>query len=266
MCRWLRKGRKVGIITGFYFPDSDPPATETDGPPGALILAEGLKCMGMEVILISDPYTLSALRAGLKILRLPERDVPILSFPMEHFDEKHVSRKNNEGKNQTRSIDFVEEFFNGPLGRNLTHMISIERVGPNHTLESVHSQNPSDPDLLKEFEKILPLSMRNRCYNSRIEDITPFTGKTHLLIEMQRKWKLPIETIGVADRGNEIGAGRVPWKIFREVSEDREAIFCSRIQTDYLITCGISNWGGYGLLAGTGPGKEKARYSRKSHS
>ena len=33
------KGRKVAIITGFYIPGGDPPATETDGPPGALILA-----------------------------------------------------------------------------------------------------------------------------------------------------------------------------------------------------------------------------------
>lgn len=47
-----------------------------------------------------------------------------------------------------------------------------------------------------------------------------------------------------------LASGRVPWKVFKEVSEDREAIFCCRIRTDYLITCGISNWGGYALLAG----------------
>ncbi|RPJ01724.1 MAG: DUF4392 domain-containing protein, partial [Deltaproteobacteria bacterium] len=61
----------------------------------------------------------------------------------------------------------------------------------------------------------------------------------------------PIETVGIADRGNEIGAGRIPWKIFKDLSEDhQEAIFCCRIKTDYLIASGISNWGGYTLLAG----------------
>jgi len=29
------KGKKVVIITGFYVPVGDPPATETDGPPGS---------------------------------------------------------------------------------------------------------------------------------------------------------------------------------------------------------------------------------------
>ena len=58
------KGKKVAIITGFYIPGGDPPATETDGPPGALILAEGLYYLGMEVMLISDPYTVPALKAG----------------------------------------------------------------------------------------------------------------------------------------------------------------------------------------------------------
>ncbi|OGP68224.1 MAG: hypothetical protein A2170_14565 [Deltaproteobacteria bacterium RBG_13_53_10] len=57
----VEKGRKVAIITGFYVPGGEPPATETDGPPGALILGEGLKSLGMEVVLITDQYTLPTL-------------------------------------------------------------------------------------------------------------------------------------------------------------------------------------------------------------
>ena len=34
----VEKGKKVVIITGFYVTVGDPPATETDGPPGALTL------------------------------------------------------------------------------------------------------------------------------------------------------------------------------------------------------------------------------------
>ena len=60
----VERGKKVVIVTGFYVPVGDPPATETDGPPGALTLAEGLKYLGMEVSLLSDEYTLSALKVG----------------------------------------------------------------------------------------------------------------------------------------------------------------------------------------------------------
>ena len=58
----VKNGRKVMIVTGFYIPAGEPPATETDGPPGALILAEGLKYLGMEVSLLSDEYTLPTLK------------------------------------------------------------------------------------------------------------------------------------------------------------------------------------------------------------
>jgi hypothetical protein len=64
------QGRKVAIITGFYIPAGDPPATETDGPPGALILAEGLKLMEMDITLVSDRYSVNALREGRSILGL----------------------------------------------------------------------------------------------------------------------------------------------------------------------------------------------------
>lgn len=245
------RAKKVAIITGFYIPGGNPPATETDGPPGALILAEGLYYLGMEVLLISDPYTIPALKAGLKILGLTEKEVPVLTFPMEHQDENHTSRMDNEEANHNLSAGYAQEFLSGPAARNLSHLVYIERVGPNHTLESFLSQNPSNPGFLKEFEALLPPSRRNRCYNSRLDDITRFTGKTHLLIEALKEMRLPVETIGVADRGNEIGCGRVPWKVFMEASEDhREAVFGCRIKTDCLITCGVSNWGGYALWAG----------------
>jgi hypothetical protein len=92
----VEKGRKVTIVTGFYVPVGKPPATETDGPPGALILAEGLKYMGMEVSLLSDEYTLPTLKTGLNILHLSEKEIPLISFPIEHSDQNHISRMNNE--------------------------------------------------------------------------------------------------------------------------------------------------------------------------
>lgn len=247
----IEKGGKVIIVTGFYVPAGKPPATETDGPPGALILAEGLKYLGMEVSLLSDEYTLSTLKAGLKILNFSEKEIPLICFPLEHSDLDHESRMTNEENQSPTSNRFIEELFDSPLGQDLTHLIYIERVGPNHTLESFLAQDRQGEPPIKEFESILPLSIRNRCFSSRLEDITRFTAKTHLLLEFGERGNLPIESIGIGDRGNEIGAGRVPWEVFKNNSlTNREAVFGCRAKTNHLISCGISNWGGYALMAG----------------
>jgi hypothetical protein len=251
----VEKGKKVVIITGFYVPVGDPPATETDGPPGALTLAEGLKYLGMEVSLLSDEYTLSALKAGLKVLNLSEKEIPILCFPLEHSDQDHTGRMINEESESSISIRFAQNFFNSLWGQGLTHLIYIERVGPNHTLESFMAQERLGKPPLKEFETILPPPIRNRCFSSRLEDVTRFTAKTHFLLELAERLNLPIKSIGIGDRGNEIGAGKIPWEVFEQNSStNREAVFCSRVKTDHLISCGISNWGGYALLAGVSLG------------
>jgi D-glutamate cyclase len=245
------KGKKLVIITGFYVPVGDPPATETDGPPGALILAEGLKYLGMDVSFLSDEYTLSALKAGLSALRLSEKEIPIICFPLEHSDQDHTSRMVNEENESSISIRFAQDFFESAWGQGLTHLIYIERVGPNHTLESFIAQERTGKPPLKDFETILPPPIRNRCFSSRLEDITRFTAKTHFLLELVERLNLTVESIGIGDRGNEIGAGKIPWEVFKQKSQtNREPVFCSRAKTDYLVSCGISNWGGYALLAG----------------
>ncbi len=247
----VEKGNKVVIITGFYVPIGDPPAAETDGPPGALALAEGLRYLGMKVSLLSDEYTFPALKAGLNVLDLSEKEIPIICFPLEHSDRDHTSRRKGEGNERSISIRFARDFFNSLWGQDLTHLIYIERVGPNHTLESFIKQVRRGKPPLKEFETILPPLIRDRCFSSRLEDITRFTAKTHFLLDLAEKLNLPAESIGIGDRGNEIGAGEIPWEVFKENSPThREAVFCSRIKTNYLISCGISNWGGYALLAG----------------
>jgi hypothetical protein len=157
----------------------------------------------------------------------------------------------NEQNESSISIRFAQDFFKSVWGLGLTHLIYIERVGPNHTLESFNAQERQGKVPLKDFETILPPPIRNRCFSSRLEDITRFTAKTHFLLEPAERLNLPVESIGIGDRGNEIGAGKIPWEVFKQKSQtNREPVFCSRVKTDYLVSCGISNWGGYALLAG----------------
>ncbi len=243
----VTRGKKIVIITGFYIPIGDPPATETDGPPGALILAEGLKYLGMEVSLLSDEYTLPALKAGLKALNLSQNEIPLICFPLEHSDLDHRSRMLNEENESSESARFSHHFFESLWGQSLTHLVYIERVGPNHTLESLIAQERQGKPPLKDFETILPPPIRNRCFSSRLEDITRFTAKTHFLLDLAERLNLPAESIGIGDRGNEIGAGKIPWEVFKQYS--------STNQLGRLCLAGRS-----------GLGHGKIRHPRKSHS
>lgn len=45
---------RVGLITGFYVPQGDPPAAETDGPVGTALLARGLLEVGIPCRLATD--------------------------------------------------------------------------------------------------------------------------------------------------------------------------------------------------------------------
>ena len=48
------------IVTGFYILDAG--ASETDGPPGAVVIGEGLAALGYQVIYVSDRHTVPSLR------------------------------------------------------------------------------------------------------------------------------------------------------------------------------------------------------------
>src|SRR5438552_4153959 len=45
---------RLAVVTGFYIPHATPPAAETDGPLGAVFLAQALVPMGIGVVLSAD--------------------------------------------------------------------------------------------------------------------------------------------------------------------------------------------------------------------
>lgn len=50
----LKLARRVGIVSGFYIPDAQ--AGETDGPPGAKVLGDCLRQLGVQVDFLTDRY------------------------------------------------------------------------------------------------------------------------------------------------------------------------------------------------------------------
>jgi D-glutamate cyclase len=223
--RSLAAARSVGIVTGFCVVDAQPPAAETDGPPGALFLARALRTLNIDATLVSDRFASPLLRAGCAAFDMPEEIV--CEVGPGDIDQLLTGR-----------------------GRPWTHLIAIERVGPNHTLSSLLAQPRDDAPPVAQFEQDVPSADRDICHNMRGMSVDAVTVPLHRLFEIIGQRRLPIVTIGIADGGNEIGMGGVAWEMVRAAVRSPVAgrIAC-RIVTDYLILAGVSDWAAYALAA-----------------
>lgn len=223
-------GRCVGVVTGFFIPRADPPAAETDGPLAALMLARLLQQAGLTTRIITDPYCLHAIQVGADFVDYP-RDLVLVC--------------------QEPDLQWCREFIESDVGRELTHLISIERVGPSHTLESFIAQPRYDNPPHDDFEAQVPPNSRNHCHNMRGVVIDQHTAELHQLFEIVKTVRPDVRTIGIGDGGNEIGMGSIPWEeIARRLPGESSGRIACRIATDWTIIAGTSNWGGYALAAG----------------
>jgi len=83
-----------------------------------------------------------------------------------------------------------------------------------------------------------------RAYSMHAVDITDFCPDTDPLFVRAREMQIPISCIG--DGGNEVGMGKVSVLIQSQVPQGD--IICAAFAADHLLSCGVSNWGGYGLV------------------
>lgn len=222
--------KSVAIVTGFYIPAASPPAAETDGPLGAALLASTLHCMGIDVRLVTDPLCENVLRTAVLQFDLPDDCVQVYHAPK------------NPHSTQARQFD-------GEVIDGLTHLISIERVGPSHSLESIEHQQPYDLLVRNKFQQAVRPEERNHCFNMRGICIDEWTAPLHHLFEAAQS-SGRIKTIGIGDGGNEIGMGSVPWaELIRRLPEPHGAKIICRVPCDHTIIAGVSNWGAYALAA-----------------
>lgn len=109
----------------------------------------------------------------------------------------------------------MEKFKSGETP--VTHVIAIERMGPSHSGK--------------------PFSMR-------AFDLSEFVAPIHTIFEDENR---PWETIAIGDGGNEMGMGKLPYKLVSENIERGAQIAC-RVAADHLIVGGLSNWGATALI------------------
>lgn len=223
-----RHGRQVIIITGFYVPKGSPPAAETDGPPGAALLAAALQGCGIDAWLLTDRYCESALRVIATGYGVPEDRVLVCPDTADEMN------------------DWTQQRLSDPRLAELSHVIAIERVGP-----ACHPKRWSVPALQTAFASAVPETHWDRCHNMRGEIIDEFTPPLQRVLEEIAACRPGVRSIGIGDGGNELGMGAIPWQELRSrLIEPQASRIPCRIATDWTIVAGVSNWGAAALAAG----------------
>jgi len=221
------RGRSLGIVTGFPILSAGGVA-ETDGPPGALYLARACLALGMQVDFVCDPLIRRAIEIGCAALEL---DCNIVPF---------------EAAGPADVADSWQRPLEECLGRGWSHLISIERPGPTHTLASLEAQRRAGPAPQAEFLAAQGDAELGCCRNMRGAALDAWAAPLWRLFEQIRAEKRPVATLGLVDGGNEIGAGSLPWEVIVRRVRHGGRIAC-RTPTDFTLVAGVTDWAAYAL-------------------
>ena len=216
--RTLRRARGVLIVTGFTVKPDTP---ETDGPPGAAVLGRALRILGARVRYVTDRVNAPIVTAALTALGEPP--------------------------------DMVVRGDDGDLAHDVlaaerpTHLVAIERPGRNRAGDYLSMRGESVAAWNAPLDALF--MYRSRGAGSRRG--WPETGAPRLRIRGQPARRgAPARrpcTIGIGDGGNEIGMGVVRARL-RRLGPLATRI-ASVVGVDHLVVAGVSNWGGYGVVA-----------------
>lgn len=214
-----RRGEAV-IVTGFPILTERGVKPETDGPPGAVLLAATLADLGWRTCIVCEAPHFHAVRAILDTLGI-EKVRPIEWS--EHLDGPPWTEAE-----RTEHRERV--------------LISVERPGPAYVTAPVTDEGTEDP----VFYEVVPEPDRGQLHSFRGAIISGFCAPLHWWFDSGQRsssW-----TIGIGDGGNEIGFGRVPWRTLQTtVAGGHGGVIACSIPTDFLIVSGVSNWAAYAL-------------------
>ena len=107
---------------------------------------------------------------------------------------------------------WVDAFLTHGRGRQLTHLISIERPGPSHTIESFRAAAATGSAPLVHFLKSVPQRTATFVTTCAASRSTLGRPKRTDSSSWSRQPNPTSRTIGVGDGGNELGMGRFAWE------------------------------------------------------
>jgi hypothetical protein len=223
--RALSGARRVLIVTGFTV---EPEMPETDGPPGAAVLGRALRRLGARVTYVTDAANEPLMDAVLKTLAEPS---DVVLFP--------------------RAADGARRVL---AAERPTHLLAIERPGRNRVGDylnmrgdSVAAWNaPIDELFVRSGDRMWPEKGASRL---RVRGRALYRDARGRSSSRGGRASRPV-TIGIGDGGNEIGMGSVRAKLVK--LDALRARIATVVRVDHLVVAGVSNWGGYGVVAELG--------------
>jgi hypothetical protein len=220
----LLNTQHVLITTGFFIFQAG--IGENDGPMGAACMAKTLLKLDKYVTLLTDKWNAFVVQKAIEANGI--------------LNEKE-SKKYNFVLFPDRDEDaFIQTLLNETQPK-FDHFISIERpcAAPDGKYYNMKFATFSSP----------PLIVATAYFSfKRGIDISQYVAKVDKLFDLVNKTPaLNITTIGIGDGGNEIGMGKVRERVIRHVPHG--STIGAVVPTDYLLTCGVSNWGGYAVSA-----------------
>ena len=212
----LARGRAVVLATGF--PMHPWFMGEQDGPVGTATLARALVlAAGVRPVILTDPVNVDLCAAAVRGAGLYVRPVDdALTLPTTAAVMAFPVDWDEAASRAREVLDTLRP----------SALISIERPGANE-----HRQY----------------------HQSDGRGLTAHCAKIDTLFAAAKR--AGVLTIAVADGGNELGGAPIRETVLRAVPTARRcACPCggtsvSQVETDVLITAGISNWGAYGIEA-----------------
>ncbi|OUM86060.1 MAG: hypothetical protein BAA01_01545 [Bacillus thermozeamaize] len=215
----------VFIATGWPDrPHITPEIAETDGPPGAAVLARalhiGLNCV--PIVLIEEhlvPAMKIVLEAtGLRVVR-PEEAIKAITSSAPIHAAAVIGFPSDKTEAERKAKELVDAYQPAAL-------VVVEKGGMNEQ-ETIHT--------------------------SRGADTTEHMAKVDYLVkELNKRGVL---TIGIGDGGNEVGMGTIASELKRIIPYGEKCLcgcgggITPCVPTDVLVAASISNWGAYGVAA-----------------
>ncbi|XP_070578213.1 D-glutamate cyclase, mitochondrial-like [Ptychodera flava] len=203
----LSHSSSVVIATGFPCVVDKTPPHENDGLSGTIALATMLQALGKQVTVMVDT-SMETLMIDI-ITKLVSRGVISKSIDVTSFPPS----------GQDANLQTAREFLSGEdeLHPKYQHLVAIERVG-----------RASD----KTWRSM------------RAVDLTSLVSPIDLLFDAAKDMPY-VSTTGIGDGGNELGMGKVQDRVVEHINQGSE-VACE-VAADYLITAGVSDWGGFAL-------------------
>jgi hypothetical protein len=206
---------------------------ETDGPPGAAILADALAGLGIEVGIVTDRHSAALVRAACGVYGLNH---PVFEVPIAQAEADR------------ELVRICAVFRPG-------HVVAIERPGSAMDGSRYSMRGECLDDIVPGFDALFAQAPAGDAPCGDAASGPAREGKPSDRGGATRGWI----TIGIGDGGNELGMGSLPAELKAGVAHG-EKIFASH-GADFPIVAGVSNWGGWALAAATLLAARSARRS-----